>query len=171
MKNQETKKNLATLTTVRKMTISAMCMAIFCVIMYITQNFAFGAYQIRIATSLYALGYIFPFLCIPMGLANALSNLLMGSFGLYDILGGAIAGFLTTGCAVLVAKVHWKYKKLLLFLPVTFIPGLMVPLWLAPALGMPYWALALSLCIGQAFCGVFGVILTIILSRILKIER
>lgn len=149
------------ISSVRRLTVSAMCMALFCAVMYFTQSFSFGAVQVRLATSLYALGYFFPFLILPMGLANALSNLLMGGFGLFDILGGFFAGVLTTGCSALIARVPGKAGKLLLFFPVALIPGLLVPLWLAPALGMGYWALALNLCLGQAVAGVVGVLLSV----------
>ena len=50
---------------VQKLTFSAMVMALYIVILYFTQSFSFGAYQIRIATSLYALSYLFPFLVLP----------------------------------------------------------------------------------------------------------
>ena len=54
--------NLAKMSRVQKMTFSAMVMAMYIVILYFTQSFSFGAYQIRIATALYALAYLFPFL-------------------------------------------------------------------------------------------------------------
>ena len=47
---------------VQKLTVSAMVMALYVVVLYFTQSFSFGAYQIRIATALYALAYLFPFL-------------------------------------------------------------------------------------------------------------
>jgi len=46
--------------TTRKLTISAMVVALYIVVLYLTQSVSFGAYQIRIATSLYALAYEFP---------------------------------------------------------------------------------------------------------------
>lgn len=49
------------LSKTRKLTISALCIALYVVIMIYTQSFAFGQYQIRIATSLYGLSAIFPF--------------------------------------------------------------------------------------------------------------
>ena len=61
-------------TKTRKLTISALCIALYVVVMMCTQSFAFGQYQIRIATALYALSAIFPFLVLPFGLANFLSN-------------------------------------------------------------------------------------------------
>mgnify|MGYP001561181723 FL=1 len=60
----------------KELTIAALVMAMYIVIMYLTQGFSFGPYQIRMATSLYALGYIYPFLIVPMGVANLLSNTL-----------------------------------------------------------------------------------------------
>ena len=65
------------------MTFSAMIMALYVVLVYITQSFSFGAYQIRIATSVYALAYLFPFLVLPLGLANSISNTLFGGCLLY----------------------------------------------------------------------------------------
>ena len=61
-----------------KLTLSAMMIAIYVVAMYCTQSFAFGAYQIRIATAIYALSYLFPFLVLPLGFANFLSNAQIG---------------------------------------------------------------------------------------------
>ena len=57
--------------TTRKLTISAMVVALYIVVLYLTQSVSFGAYQIRIATSLYALAYAFPFLVFPWGLATS----------------------------------------------------------------------------------------------------
>ena len=42
------------LTKTQKLTISALCMASYLVVMMCTQSFAFGQYQVRIATALYA---------------------------------------------------------------------------------------------------------------------
>ncbi len=164
-----TNQSIVTRTTT-KITISAMCIALYCVVMYFTQQFAFGAYQIRIATSLYGLGYLFPFLTLPMGLANALSNMLMGGFGFFDIIGGGLAGILTTGCAAMLGKSGWKLSSYLTALPVTLIPGLLVPLWLAPALSLPYSVLALNLCIGQILPGVVSVLLVKSLPRVLRVH-
>ena len=88
--------NLKDMGKVQKMTFSAMIMALYVVLVYITQSFSFGAYQIRIATSVYALAYLFPFLVLPLGLANSISNTLFGGLGLLDTIGGGIAGILTT---------------------------------------------------------------------------
>ena len=100
--------NSEKMTRVQKMTFSAMVMALYIVILYCTQSFSFGAYQIRIATSLYALSYLFPFLVFPLGLANFISNMLFGGFGIADMAGGFIVGILTAGCVVFIRKMRWK---------------------------------------------------------------
>ena len=76
--------NLEHLSTTQKLTISGLMMALYIVVLYTTQSFSFGAYQIRIATSLYAVSYLCPFLIIPMGLANMLANFLFGGLGILD---------------------------------------------------------------------------------------
>ena len=131
----------------RKLTISALVIALYVVIMYITQNFAFGQYQIRIATGLYALAYQFPFLIIPLALANLLSNLVMGGLGLFDIIGGFFVGLITTTLIVFIKKL--KITSWLAPLPIAIIPAFVVPIWLSIILEIPYWALVLSLSVGQ----------------------
>ena len=84
----------------RKLTISAMVVSLYIVVLYVTQSVSFGAYQIRIATSLYALAYAFPFLVIPMGIGNLISNFLFGGLGILDMMGGFGVGVLTTGIIV-----------------------------------------------------------------------
>ena len=78
--------------TTRKLTISAMVVALYIVVLYLTQSVSFGVYQIRIATSLYALAYAFPFLVIPMGIGNLISNFLFGGLGIRVALTGQMHG-------------------------------------------------------------------------------
>lgn len=114
----------------RKLTISAIVIALYVVIMIFTQGFAFGAIQIRIATALYALAYFSPFLVLPLGVANILSNLLLGGLGIFDILGGGLVGILTSYLVYLISKNNLNVN--LVIIPITFIPGLIVPIWLLP---------------------------------------
>ena len=88
------------MSSTKKLTISAMVVALYIVVLYLTQSVSFGAYQIRIATSLYALAYAFPFLMVPMGVANLISNLLFGGLGPLDMFGGFMVGVITTGLIV-----------------------------------------------------------------------
>lgn len=145
------------MTTARKTALSGICMALYIVIMYFTQGFAFGQYQIRIATSLYALSALYPFLILPLGLSNLLSNLLMGGFGIFDIAGGLAVGLLTSALAYLIKRFGWN--DWLIALPIVLIPGLGVPIWLSFLIGVPYPVLAASLVIGQVLPGIVGVIL------------
>ena len=152
-----------TFTNVRKLTTSGIVIALYVVVLFMTQSFSFGAYQIRIATTLYALSYFFPFLVIPLGLANFIANML-GGFGLIDMVGGCIVGIITSFLIMLIRKFH--LPRILIFFPIVLVPGLGVALWLAPMVGMAYPALALSLCIGQSVPAICGVVLTKVLERV-----
>lgn len=149
---------------VQKLTLSAMIIALYVTVMYCTQSFSFGAYQIRIATSMYALSYLFPFLVLPLGLANFIANMLFGGLGLLDMVGGCLVGIVTSSLIVGIRKLHWN--RLLIILPIILIPGLGVSTWLSYLLQMPYPALALSLCIGQIIPAICGVLLIQVLERV-----
>ena len=143
-----------TMSKTKKLTISAIVIALYVVIMTITQSFSFGAIQIRLATSLYALAYIFPFLVLPLGVSNLLSNMLLGGLSIFDILGGGLVGILTALLVYCVRK--YKLNITLTILPIIFIPGLIVPIWLSILLNVPYSALAVSLCLGQVIPAILG---------------
>lgn len=152
-----------TLSRSKELTISGLMIAMYVVIMYITQAFAFGAYQIRIATCLYSLSYLFPFLVVPLGMGNFLGNFL-GGMGTMDMLGGGIVGILTAGGVSLVRR--FRLPTLLIVPIIILIPGLVVPLWLAPILQAPYLPLAVSLCIGQTPPAILGYLLVKVFSRV-----
>jgi len=151
--------------TTTVLTFSAVAIAMYIAIMYATQSFAFGPYQIRVATSLYALAYIFPFLVLPLGLANSLSNFL-GGLGVWDMVGGFIAGIITAGAVYLVRR--FKLPKTLIIPAIIFGPGLTVPLWLSFITGIPYGVLALSLCVGQTPPAILGYLLV---KKLMTIPR
>ncbi|MCF0157535.1 QueT transporter family protein [Veillonella caviae] len=140
--------------TTRKLTISAMVVALYIVLIYVTQGISFGAYQIRIATSLYALAYAFPFLIIPMGIGNLISNFLFGGLGILDMVGGFGVGVLTTSLIVLMRR--FDLTAWWVALPIILVPALCVPLWLSPLIGVPYWALVINLLVGQTIPGIVG---------------
>lgn len=141
----------------RKIALSGVVMALYVVIMYFTQGFAFGQYQIRIATSLYALSAIYPFLILPLAISNMLSNILMGGLGVFDVLGGFVVGVITTTAIYLVEK--FNLNDLYIAIVIILGPGLIVPIWLSVIINVPYSILATSLCIGQIIPGIVGVIL------------
>ena len=150
---------------VQKLTVSAMVMALYVVVLYFTQSFSFGAYQIRIATALYALAYLFPFLVLPLGFANFIANFLFGGLGLLDWFGGCFVGIIVTEIIVLIRRKGWS--RWLMILPIILVPGLGVPSYLSYLLHVPYSVLATSLCIGQSVPAVCGVVLVNVLQRAL----
>ena len=149
----------------QKLTVSAMVMALYVVVLYFTQSFSFGAYQIRIATALYALAYLFPFLVLPLGFANFIANFLFGGLGLLDWFGGCFVGIIVTAIIVLIRRKGWS--RWLMILPIILVPGLGVPSYLSYLLHVPYSVLATSLCIGQSVPAVCGVVLVNVLQRAL----
>ena len=150
---------------VHKLAVSAMVMALYVVVLYFTQSFSFGAYQIRIATALYALAYLFPFLVLPLGFANFIANFLFGGLGLLDWFGGCFVGIIVTAIIVLIRRKGWS--RWLMILPIILVPGLGVPSYLSYLLHVPYSVLATSLCIGQSVPAVCGVVLVNVLQRAL----
>lgn len=154
MENNKSQNTFFTkMSKVRKLTYSGIVIALYVAVMFLTQGFAFGQYQIRIATGLYALAAIHPFLIIPLGIANLLSNTLMGGLGPLDMFGGLVAGILTSlGCYYLK-----KINIILVAVPIIFIPSLLVPVWLSYILHLPYSVLVVSIGIGQIIPGILGV--------------
>lgn len=141
----------------KKLTVSAVVLALYVVLMALTQGFAFGQYQIRVATALYALGALYPFLALPLALANLVSNMLLGGLGVLDMVGGFCVGLITTQA---VAWVRGRgLPDWLLAAPIVLGPGLLVPIWLSVLLGLPYGVLAASLLVGQLLPAVAGVLL------------
>ena len=155
------------LSKTQKLAFSGVVIALYIVVMYLTQSFAFGQYQVRIATAIYATAYLFPFLVLPLALSNLLANMVMGGLGVFDIVGGGIVGLLTAGCCALLGKK--KLTPWTVIAPITLIPALGVSLWLSSLLGVPYWVLAGSLLVGQLICGIAGALLVQALKRIWRI--
>ncbi len=151
---------------VQKLTASAMIIALYVTVLYFTQSFSFGAYQIRIATALYALSYLFPFLVLPLGLANFIANMLFGGLGILDMCGGCLVGMATSFLIVCIRRLRWN--RLLVAVPIVLVPGFGVSVWLSYLLRLPYLPLAGSLCIGQAIPAVCGVLLLKALERLSK---
>lgn len=150
----------------KKLTVSALYIAMFIVVLGITAGFSFGAVQIRIVNTLYALSYLYPFLIIPAGISVVISNLLFGGLGIIDILGGFFVAVITT---MLISSIKtFKLPKILIILPTLLIPAILVPLWLSPILGIPYSALAVSIGIGHVLPAILGYVLVSILEKVIK---
>ncbi len=150
----------------KKLAISGITIALFIVIMFLSQGFAFGQYQVRLATSLYSLAAIYPFLVIPLGIANFLSNTIMGGLGPFDMIGGLAAGIITSFLCHIARKINTAW----IAAPIIAVPALLVPIWLQYLIGVPYWPLALSLGAGQVIPGILGVMIVKYLEKpLLKI--
>lgn len=155
------------LSKTEKLATSGVVMALYIVVMVFTQSFAFGQYQVRIATAIYGTAYLFPFLVVPLGFSNLLANMVMGGLGVFDIVGGGLVGLLTAGCCALLGR--RRVTPWAVIAPITLIPALGVSLWLSYLLNVPYWALAGSLLVGQAIAGVVGALLVNALKRIWRL--
>ena len=156
--------DMKNLSNTQKLTLSGAVMAIYIVVMYFTQSFAFGQYQVRIATAIYGVAYLFPFLVVPLGLSNLLSNMVMGGLGFFDIVGGGVVGLMTAGCCALLGK--GKITSWAVVAPIMLIPALVVSIWLSKLINVPYAALAGSLLVGQAIAGAVGAVLVRALRNI-----
>ena len=64
------------LNTTQKLVLSAIMMALYIAILFVSQAISFGAVQMRLATALYGLTYIFPFLVFPISLLMPSQTLL-----------------------------------------------------------------------------------------------
>ncbi len=159
--------DMKNLTNTQKLTLSGVTMALYIVVMYFTQSFAFGQYQVRVATAIYGTAYLFPFLVVPLGLSNLLANMVMGGLGFFDIVGGGLVGLLTAGCCALLGRRRLTTWSVIA--PIALIPALGVSLWLSGLIGVPYWALAGSLLVGQAIAGVIGALLVNALKKIWRL--
>ena len=162
--NEEvTQMDMKNLNNTQKLTVSGAVMALYIVVMVFTQSFAFGQYQVRIATALYGCAYLFPFLVAPLGLSNLLANMVMGGLGLFDIVGGGLVGLATAGCCALLGRKRITAWSVIA--PIALIPALGVSLWLSGLIGVPYAALAGSLLVGQTISGIVGALLVHALYR------
>ena len=149
------------MSTTHKLTFAGLCIGFYIVIMLCTQSFAFGQYQIRIATSIYSLASIFPFLIVPLGLANFMSNTLMGGLGLLDMIGGFIVGILTASSCFYLRKINLY----LVALPILVFPTLLVPIWLSYLLHVPYVILVVNIGLGQIIPSMVGVLIVKYLEK------
>ena len=138
----------------QKLVLSAIIMALYIAILFISQAISFGAIQMRLA--LYGLTYIFPFLVVPLSLANAIANS-FGGLGLIDVVGGFCASFLATGSIYLIRKI--KLSSWFIVLPILLVPSLVVPIWLSALLKLPYVALVINLILGQLVPAILGAVL------------
>ena len=149
--------NAFEMSRIEKICFSSLIIALYVSLIFLAQGISYGAIQVRVATCLYALGYLFPFLPFPLFLANVISNLLFGGLGSIDILGGGVVGYFATRVACIMGLKRLNEWNLIF--PIVLIPGLLVPTWLSIILNIPYFPLAISVCLGQIIPSILGVLL------------
>ena len=89
----------------------------------------------------------------------------MGGLGVLDILGGGLVGITTSFLIVFIRKYkQYKFSSN----SNNICAGTRVATWLSYLLGIPYKAMAFSLCVGQVIPGILGVIIIKILSSKIK---
>ena len=146
----------------RKLALSGVIIALYVVIMFVAKDFSFGLYQVRIATCLYSLSYFFPFLIVPMGVANFLSNVI-GGMGPIDMFGGALVGIIASAGVYAVRR--FNLPKFLVIPIIILVPGLIVSTWLSVFLNVPYVVMVINLCIGQTLPAIAGYMLVLTLPK------
>ena len=86
--------------TTRKLTISAMVVALYIVVLYLTQSVSFWSVSNSYSNIIICTCLCLSVLVIPMGIGNLISNFLFGGLGILDMMGGFGVGILTTGIIV-----------------------------------------------------------------------
>ena len=149
--------------SIKRLSLSGIIIATYINLMYFSQFLSFGQFRIRIADCAYSLCYVYPFLVVPMGIANAMSCLFVGGFGPIDMFGWMIVGILTSAGVCLVKKL--QLNEWFIIAPVIIIPGLLVPMWWSYLMHIPYAIIAFGICLEQIVPAFMGVILLKKLER------
>jgi uncharacterized membrane protein len=124
--------------------------AIYIVITLLIKPIAYGPVQFRLPEAMTVLAFIDPAAIFGLTIGVFFANF-ASPLGLVDILGGSA---LTLIAALLTFKIKNRY---LAMLPPIVVNALGVPLYLAPAYDLPYWATVGYIALGQAVViGIFG---------------
>lgn len=129
---------------------AAMIAAVYIVITLLVAPIAFGPIQFRIPEALTMLAFIDPAAILGLTVGVFFANF-ASPLGLVDILGGSA---LTLLAALLTFKIKNRY---LAMLPPIVVNALGVPLYLAPAYGLPFWPTVGYIALGQTVViGILG---------------
>jgi hypothetical protein len=130
-----------------KVALSGLIMAIFVIIQYFT----------KMASFLYALCYLYPFLMLPLALSSFLGTIMSGGLGIIDMAGGFLVGIITSGFIILIKRFRWD--EWFVGIPIFLIPGLIMPLWLSYLMHVQYNIIASGILIFQLIPAATGVLL------------
>lgn len=139
-----------------KLAFSGIIIAAYLVVLELMPGLSFRLIQVRMADALFGLVYLYPFLALPLAIANSVGNL-FGGIGLPDVIGGFFAGLFTALGVLAVKRAH--LNEWLTALPTVVVSAALVPVWLAPVLHVPYWLAAVSIGVGEIPAGIVGVLL------------
>ena len=144
--------------TVRDMALAAMVAALYAVLSYFGSFFGltYGPIQCRFAEALCVLPFLFPGTVPGLFIGCILSNIVSGCV-IWDILFGSLATLIGAVGAYLLRGVPHKFKWVVT-LPNLLSNMIIVPFVLMYAYGVEggFFALSLSVGIGEAVCGVLG---------------
>lgn len=116
--------------------------AVYIVITLLVKPIAYGPVQFRVSEALTLLPFMDPAAILGLTVGVFFANF-ASPLGLVDILGGSA---LTLIAALLTYKIKSKY---LAMLPPIVVNALGVPLYVAPAYGLPYWPTVGYIALGQ----------------------
>ena len=119
----------------------------------------------RMASFLYALVYLYPFLALPLAFASVLSTALTGGFGIFDMVGGFFVGLLTGGSILLIRIFRWN--EWLISMPIFLFAGFLTPVWISFLTNVSYELLAPWTLVIQIVPAIFGVIFLKRLKKVL----
>lgn len=153
------KRNVKRITgSTRSLTRGALIAAIYVVLCYVSTVFGLssGAIQFRVAEALCILPIFMPEAILGLFIGCILSNIIAGCV-LWDIIFGSIATLIGAIGAYMLRNIPEKFKWVAT-LPNLISNMIIVPLVLMFAYGVEsgFFALSLSVGIGEAVCGVIG---------------
>lgn len=127
----------------RKLIRGATIASLYVTITFIVAPVGFGHIQFRASEALTVLPIIYPESVIALYVGVLLANI-MGGFGPLDIFGGSLV---TLIAAYLTYRTRDSW---LAYLWPVVLNGVLVSIYLAPALGIPYWLCVITLGISEA---------------------
>jgi len=127
----------------KKLGRGAIIASLYVAITFVVAPVGFGHIQFRASEALTVLPIIYPESVVALYVGVLLANL-MGGFGPLDIFGGSlvtlIAAYLT----------YRTRNSWLAYLWPIVLNGFLISIYLAPALGIPYWLCVVTLSISEA---------------------
>lgn len=128
---------------VRQLVRGAIIASLYLAITFVVAPVGFGHIQFRASEALTVLPIIYPESIVALYIGVLLANFL-GGFGPIDIFGGSLV---TLMAAYLTYRTRTSW---LAYLWPIVLNGFLISIYLAPALGIPYWLCVVTLSISEA---------------------